>query len=87
MWKYVAKIIRENGDMTSSDPFDLFHDAQTFLCKSKDEHASLVITQIDQTGRDVTDHWLKRHTSHSPILDVPLHPVARTGTKYWKEHA
>ena len=87
MWKYVAKVIQGNGDMTSSNPLDLFHDAQTFLMKSRDEAASLVITQIDQTGRDVMDHWFKRHPSHAPIVDVPLHPVARTGTKYWKDHA
>ena len=87
MWKYVAKVIAENGDMTSSDPFDVFHDAQTFVWKFKDEPASFVITQIDQTGQDVMDHWLKRHQAHPPIMDVPLHPIARTGTKYWKTNA
>jgi hypothetical protein len=87
MWKYVAKVIAVNGDMSSSDPFDRFHDAQVFVWESKDEPASLVITQIDQAGRDVMDHWLKRHVAHPPIMDVPLHPIARTGTKYWKENA
>lgn len=87
MWKYVGKIIQENGGMTESAPFEHFHDAQTFVWKFKDESASLVITQIDQSGRDVMDHWFKRHPSHGPIPDVPLHPIARTGTKYWKDHA
>ena len=87
MWKYVAKIIEENGDISSSGPFDQYDDARISVLKSKDEPVSIVITQLDENGRDVMDHWLKRHKSHSPIIDVPLHPIARTGTKYWKAHA
>ena len=87
MWKYVVKIIGEDGDMSLSGPFDQYQDAQVLAWKSKDDPVSIVITQVDESGRDVSDHWLKRHKSHPPIMDVPLHPIARTGSKYWKDRA
>jgi hypothetical protein len=78
---YVAKIITENGDITSSNVCERYDDARMFAWKAKDEPVSIVITQIDESGRDVMDHWLKRHQSHAPIRDVPLHPIARTAPK------
>jgi hypothetical protein len=87
MWKYVAKIIAENGDISSSDPFERYDDAQAFAWKSKNNPVSIVITQIDENGRDVMDHWLKRLKSHPPLLDVPLHSIARIPAKYGKDNA
>jgi hypothetical protein len=81
MWKYVAKIIAENGDIFASEAYERYQDAQVFAWKSKSDPVSIVITQIDETGMDVMDHWLKRLEAHAPIRDVPLHPIARTTAK------
>ena len=86
MWKYVAKIIAENGDLTASGPFERYDDARVFALKSKNDPVSIVITQIDGNGADVTDHWLKRLKSHPPLLDVPLHPIARIPAKWGKDN-
>lgn len=75
---YVAKFIRDNGEISSSDPFEQFRDAQEFAWKSKDDPVSIVITQIDENSVDVMDHWLKRLKSHPPTRDVPLDPIARS---------
>jgi hypothetical protein len=60
MWRYVAKIIAENGEISSSEAYGRYQDAQVFAWRSKDDPVSIVITQIDESGRDVMDHWLKR---------------------------
>ena len=68
MWKYVAKIITESGDISASDTIERYDDARVFALKSTDDPVSIVITQIDDSGRDVMDHWLKRHKSHPPLF-------------------
>jgi len=85
MWRYVVKIITEAGDLSSSDPFERYDDARVSTLSHKNDPVSIVITQIDEGGRDITDHWLKRLGAHPPIMNVPLHPIARTGSKYWKD--
>jgi len=87
MWKYVAKIIAENGDISSSGPYERFDNARIFAWKFKDDPVSIVITQIDETGKDLMDHWLKRLKSHPPLMDIPLHPVARMPAKYGKDNS